>query len=83
MRSRVVVVGHPLHPMLIPFPFAFLTGAVAFDLAGWALESTAFWTTGAYLAAAGVATGLLAAVPGLVDYLTVVPPRSSGKRRAT
>jgi nitrite reductase/ring-hydroxylating ferredoxin subunit/uncharacterized membrane protein len=69
--------------MLIPFPFAFLTGAVAFDLAGWALESTAFWTTGAYLAAAGVATGLLAAVPGLVDYLTVVPPRSSGTRRAT
>ena len=83
MRSRVVVAGHPLHPMLIPFPFAFLTGAVLFDLAGWALDRASFWTTGEYLAAAGVATGLLAAVPGLVDYLMVVPPRSSGKKRAT
>ena len=83
MRSRVVVAGHPLHPMLIPFPFAFLTGAVLFDLAVWALDRASFWTTGGYLAAAGVATGLLAAVPGLVDYLLVVPPRSSGKKRAT
>jgi uncharacterized membrane protein len=35
MKSKAVLFGHPLHPMLIPFPFAFLTGAVAFDAAGW------------------------------------------------
>jgi hypothetical protein len=28
MKSKAVVLGHPLHPMLVPFPFAFLTGAV-------------------------------------------------------
>jgi len=82
MRSRAIVYGHPLHPMLIPFPFAFLTGAVLFDLAGWALARPSFWQTGAHLAIAGVAAGLLAAVPGLVDFVSVVPPRSTGKQRA-
>jgi uncharacterized membrane protein len=29
MRSAAHFQGHPIHPMLIPFPFAFLTGAFA------------------------------------------------------
>jgi nitrite reductase/ring-hydroxylating ferredoxin subunit len=32
---------------------------------------------------AGLAAGLIAAVPGLIDYLGSVPPRSSAKERAT
>ncbi len=35
MKSKAVALGHPIHPMLIPFSFAFLTGAVLFDAAGW------------------------------------------------
>jgi nitrite reductase/ring-hydroxylating ferredoxin subunit/uncharacterized membrane protein len=69
--------------MLIPFPFAFLSGAVLFDLGGVISGNVLFATTAMYLLIAGVATGVLAAVPGLVDYLLVVPPNSSGKRRAT
>ena len=83
MKSKAVIKGHPLHPMLIPFPFAFLTGAVAFDVLAWLARDQSFWTTGGYLLLAGIGTGLLAAVPGLIDYALVVPPRSSGKRRAT
>ena len=82
MRSRASFQGHPLHPALIPFPFAFLTGALAFDLAGWLFAAPSFTATSRYLAMAGIATGLLAAVPGVIDYLGTVPPRSSGKRRA-
>mgnify|MGYP003287933525 CR=1 FL=1 len=26
--------GHPIHPALIPFPFAFLTGALLFAVLG-------------------------------------------------
>src|SRR5688572_7560956 len=33
MRSYASIKGHPLHPMLINYPFAFLTGAFAFGLA--------------------------------------------------
>lgn len=83
MKSKAVVKGHPLHPMLIPFPFAFLAGAVAFDVLAWITRAPALWATGAHLTLAGVATGLLAAVPGLVDYALAVPPDSSAKRRAT
>jgi nitrite reductase/ring-hydroxylating ferredoxin subunit/uncharacterized membrane protein len=83
MKSKAVVLGHPLHPMLIPFPFAFLTGAVLFDTAGWLADVPSLWTTGSYLSIAGIAMGLLAAVPGLIDYVYTVPPNSSGKSRAT
>jgi nitrite reductase/ring-hydroxylating ferredoxin subunit/uncharacterized membrane protein len=83
MRSTASIKGHPIHPALIPFPFAFLTGAFVFDLAGRLADRAAWWTTGAHLALAGIATALLAAVPGLVDYVRTVPPDSTAKRRAT
>ena len=83
MKSKAVLFGHPAHPMLIPFPFAFLTGAFVFDTAGWLRGVPSWWTTGAYLNLAGVATALVAAVPGFIDYLYAVPPESSAKTRAT
>jgi uncharacterized membrane protein/nitrite reductase/ring-hydroxylating ferredoxin subunit len=83
MRSAAHFRGHPIHPMLIPFPFAFLTGAFLFDIAGRATGHATWWLTGGYLAIAGIIAALLAAVPGFVDYLRTVPPKSSGKRRAT
>src|ERR671923_781436 len=83
MRSKASFRGHPIHPALIPFPFAFLTGAFLFDAAGWLTDRPTWWTTGGHLAIAGIATALVAAVPGFIDYLYTVPPRSTGKRRAT
>lgn len=82
MRSQASYRGHPLHPALIPFPLAFLYGALLFDLAGFVFGRPPFWTTAGHLAAAGVIGGLAAAVPGVVDYVRTVPPASTGKRRA-
>ncbi len=83
MRSAAHFRGHPIHPMLIPFPFAFLTGAFLFDIASRATGHVPWWSTGGHLAIVGIIAALLAAVPGLVDYVRTVPPKSSGKRRAT
>jgi nitrite reductase/ring-hydroxylating ferredoxin subunit/uncharacterized membrane protein len=83
MRSAAHFRGHPIHPMLIPFPFAFLTGAFLFDVAGRATGQATLWATGGYLAIVGIVAALLAAVPGFIDYFRTVPPKSSGKRRAT
>jgi nitrite reductase/ring-hydroxylating ferredoxin subunit/uncharacterized membrane protein len=83
MRSRAHVQAHPIHPALVPFPFAFLAGAVLFDLAALATGRTALGTTGAHLILAGIAAGLAAAVPGVIDYVGSVPPQSSAKTRAT
>jgi nitrite reductase/ring-hydroxylating ferredoxin subunit/uncharacterized membrane protein len=83
MRSKASFRGHPIHPALIPFPFAFLYGAFFFDLAGRFAGRPSLWTTGAYLSLVGIAAALVAAVPGFIDYFSTVPPKSSGKRRAT
>lgn len=83
MKSHAAVASHPIHAMLIPFPFAFLAGAVVFDAIALAGGLPTFWTVGHYMAAAGIVMALVAAVPGLIDYLETVPPRSSAKKRAT
>lgn len=67
-RSTLKIAGHPLHPMLVPLPIGFLIGAfltdVAYCLTGWA--SFAYFST--WLLVAGIATALLAAVGGFIDF---------------
>lgn len=83
MRSRAhFLKGHPIHPMLIPFPIAFLVGAFVFDAIGVATGAEGWYRAAKYLSGAGVVMGLVAAVPGLIDYLWSVPPDSSAKRHA-
>ena len=83
MRTKASYDGHPIHPMLIPFPFAFLTGAFLFDVAGWYVNDIGLARTGTHLTLAGIGTGLLAAVPGVIDFFGSVPAQSSAKTRAT
>jgi nitrite reductase/ring-hydroxylating ferredoxin subunit/uncharacterized membrane protein len=52
-------------------------------MAGLFSDSQALSMTAAHLTLAGIAAGLLAAVPGVIDYVYSVPPNSSGKKRAT
>jgi uncharacterized membrane protein/nitrite reductase/ring-hydroxylating ferredoxin subunit len=83
VRSKASLRGHPIHPALIPFPFAFLYGAFLFDLAGRLAERPMWWTIGAHLSFVGIVAALVAAVPGFIDYFKTVPPKSTGKQRAT
>ncbi|HVG70710.1 MAG TPA: DUF2231 domain-containing protein [Vicinamibacterales bacterium] len=82
MKSRASIKSHPLHPMLIVYPFAFLTGAFGFSAAAAASKKRELRDVAGYLIPAGIVAGLVAAVPGIIDYLAVVPPHSSGKTRA-
>src|SRR4051812_23088531 len=75
-ESTAAIMGHPLHPMLVPFPIAFLTGALASDLA-FVVTSDPFWAQASWwLIAAGLVMGAVAAIAGLVDFLTVAHARS-------
>ncbi|MEH2513454.1 putative membrane protein [Nitrobacteraceae bacterium AZCC 1564] len=59
---------HPLHPMLIPFPVAFLVGAFVTDLA-FIGTGDGFWARASiWLIGAGVVMALLAAVAGFTDF---------------
>ncbi len=83
MRSRAHVKAHPIHPALIPFPFAFLWGAAIFDLLYVVSGRGDFTITASHLTVAGLLAGVVAAIPGAIDYLYAVPPGSSAKQRAT
>lgn len=87
MRSKAAFKSHPLHPILVSFPIAFYTGTLVFDI--WTLfqrkdDLSALMTLipGAFLHAGAILTAIIAAIPGFIDYLKVVPPHSSGKKRA-
>ena len=83
MKSRANISGHPIHPMLIPFPVAFFTGTLIFDVLAIVNNNDNFWNIGEWLIIAGIIGAVLAAVPGVIDYLETVPPDSSAKKRAT
>ena len=67
-RSTAQIAGHPLHPMLIPFPVAFLVGTLASDLA-FAASRDPFWSRASlWLLGAALVMAALAAVAGLIDF---------------
>jgi uncharacterized membrane protein len=69
-RSTVAIAGHPLHPILVTLPIGFLIGAFLSDLAFyWANDP--FWVRASlWLIGAGLLTGILAALAGLIDFLS-------------
>lgn len=73
MKSAARIGDHPIHPMLIPYPFAFLSSAIAFDLAGLAKDDERLGQTANVLTKAGIVSALAAAVPGFIDYVQRVP----------
>ena len=68
-KSTAQIAGHPLHPMLIPFPVAFLVSTFACDLVFWRTGNTAWSTAAIYLLGAALVLAALAAVAGLTDFL--------------
>lgn len=83
MRSSAHIKGHPLHPMLIPFPFAYLFGSALINVWARATNRPNWYRTADHMNKLGLGSAVMAAVPGLVDYLFAVPPKSSAKERAT
>ncbi len=71
MRTAASVGGRPVHMMVVHFPIALLMGSVAFDIAPASGFAVPLVVPG-YLPVAGLATGVLAAVPGAVDFVTTV-----------
>src|SRR5919199_3773278 len=71
MESRAKLVGHAVHPMLIVFPLGLLGMAAIFDLIYAASGNRDLTTASYWMIAAGVITGLLAAVFGLWDWLSI------------
>jgi uncharacterized membrane protein len=67
--STANILGHPLHPMLIPFPIAFFVATFVCDLVWWATRNPGWPTAALYLLGAGLIMAALAALAGLTDFL--------------
>ena len=68
-HSTASIAGHPIHPMLIPFPIAFFVGTFVCDLVFWATRNASWADATLWLLGAGLIMAALAAVAGLTDVL--------------
>jgi uncharacterized membrane protein len=77
--SKIKIAGHPVHPMLVPFPVAFYTGTLV-GFAVYAANGHQFWLNLAIaLSVAGTGTAVLAALVGLTDLALGIPRDSAAK----
>ncbi|BCJ65036.1 DUF2231 domain-containing protein [Polymorphospora rubra] len=79
MESRLKVLGHPVHPMLVTLPVGLFVTAVIFDVIDVAggpaiLGEVAYWNI-----SVGLIGGILAAGAGAVD-LRAIPRNTRAKR---
>ena len=79
MDARAKILGHPIHQMLIPLPLGVLSMAVIFDILALITDSPRLRQAVFYMIAAGVISGLVAAVFGLIDFLAI-PKNTRAKR---
>jgi uncharacterized membrane protein len=68
LRSTASIKGHPIHPMLVPFPIVLFLAALATDVA-FAVDGSRGWAEASkWLLGAGIVGALLAALAGFVDF---------------
>lgn len=74
--SKAAIAGHPIHPMLIPYPVALLSLVPVTDIV-FAVSESEFWSSVSYyLLWAGLVSAGLAALVGLIDFFGVARVRS-------
>lgn len=80
MASPASIAKHPIHPMLVVFPLGLFVYSFVLDLIWVFGGSPVLNTVSYYLILGGFIGGLLAAVPGFIDFLTM---RGKPRRVAT
>jgi uncharacterized membrane protein len=69
--STVAIAGHPLHPLSVIFPIAFLAAALGSDVGYW-LTKDFFWARASlWLIGLGLAGGAIASLIGISDFLKI------------
>lgn len=71
MESKAKALGHPIHQMLIPFPFGLLATAVIFDIVYLIWGNPTMVTVSYWMIVAGIIGAVVAAPFGLIDWLAI------------
>ncbi len=79
MESRLKVLGHPLHTILIVFPLGLFVTSVIFDVIRMISGNAFFAEVAFWMIGAGLIGGLFAGSAGLADYVAI--PRGTRAAR--
>jgi uncharacterized membrane protein len=72
MRTPASIAGHPIHPMLVTIPIGLWLFSLVCDLIAMGSANAATWhTVSLYAMVGGCLGALAAAVPGLIDLLSL------------
>jgi uncharacterized membrane protein len=71
MQSKASIGGHPIHPMLIPFPLALWTTSFVVDILFYFTRHSTLLVIAKFMIAAGCLAALAAATAGFIDWLAI------------
>jgi uncharacterized membrane protein len=74
MASKASIAGHPVHPMIIPFPLALWTTSFVADAIFYFVRNSSLLLISKFLLAAGCVGAVAAAIPGIIDWLSIKNP---------
>src|SRR6266571_8925034 len=74
MRAKATFAGEPVHPMFVHYPIALWTTSVITDIIFYFHRNTSLILISKFLIAAGILGAIVAAIPGLIDWLTISEP---------
>lgn len=77
MSGPAKLMGHPIHPMLIPFPIALWVFSLIADLIYLWRDDPAWAWIAFYTLAGGILGAILAAIFGIIDYFSIRDKRVS------
>ena len=79
MRTPAQIAGHPIHPMLVALPIGLWVFSLAADLIAPRTATPDTWHAAAlYTMVGGIIGALAAAVPGLIDLMSLRDPAVKG-----
>ena len=79
MQSRAKVLGHPIHPMLVPIPIGLFLISLIFDIIASGGGSVVLGTAAYWNILGGIVAGVLAGIIGLIDW-RAIPKGTRAKR---
>jgi len=74
VASKASIGGHPVHPILIPFPIALWSTSFATDVLFYFFRNPSLILISKFMLAAGCLGAVAAAVPGIIDWLSIKDP---------
>jgi uncharacterized membrane protein len=71
MQSKARIFGHPLHPMLVPFPIAFYTATLIACIVYGSTDNTLWFRVALIMNCGGVIGAAVAMLPGIIDWVSI------------